>query len=199
MNTDKSINILDKDYTQWLKALSSRYRSSQIKAAVKVNEEMLRFYWELGRDIVSLKAESRWGSGFMKQLSKDLKDLNSEATCFSQTNLLYMKNFYCLYQSYAEITPQVEEQHDGRTITPQVEEQINSDLFSIPWGHHRFIIDKCKNNPQKALFFVHQTIVNGWSRNMLLNFLHTGSNSPSQEQWQSVYASCKRNCGKQSA
>ena len=173
MNTDKSINILDKDYTQWLKALSSRYRSSQIKAAVKVNEEMLRFYWELGRDIVILKAESRWGSGFMKQLSKDLKDLNSEATCFSQTNLLYMKNFYCLYQSYAEITPQVEEQHDGCTITPQVEEQIKFDIFSIPWGHHKVLIDKCKNNPQKALFFVHQTIVNGWSRNMLLNFLYT--------------------------
>lgn len=44
MNTDKSINILDKDYFQWIKTLSSRYRSSQIKAAVKVNEEMLRFY-----------------------------------------------------------------------------------------------------------------------------------------------------------
>ena len=47
----KSINILDKDYIQWIKELSSRYRRSQIKAAVKVNEEMLRFYWELGRDI----------------------------------------------------------------------------------------------------------------------------------------------------
>lgn len=41
----KSINILDKDYIQWIKELSSRYRRSQIKAAVKVNEEMLRFYW----------------------------------------------------------------------------------------------------------------------------------------------------------
>lgn len=138
MNTDKSINILDKDYTQWLKALSSRYRSSQIKAAVKVNEEMLRFYWELGRDIVSLKAESRWGSGFMKRLSRDLKDLNAESACFSQTNLLYMKNFYCLYQSYTE-------------ITPQVEEQIEFDVFSIPWGHHKVLIDKCKNNPQKMV------------------------------------------------
>ena len=76
-----------------------------------------------------------------------------------------MKNFYCLYQSYAEITPQVEEQHDGCTITPQVEEQIKFDVFSIPWGHHKVLIDKCKNNPQKALFFVHQTVVNGWSRN----------------------------------
>ena len=43
----KSINILDKDYLQWIKELGSRYHRSQIKAAVKVNEEMLRFYWEL--------------------------------------------------------------------------------------------------------------------------------------------------------
>ena len=48
----KSINILDKDYTRWVKELSTRYRKSQIKAAVKVNRKMLAFYWELGRDIV---------------------------------------------------------------------------------------------------------------------------------------------------
>lgn len=120
MNTDKSINILDKDYIQWIKDLSNRYHRSQIKAAVKVNEEMLRFYWELGKDVVTLKAESRWGSGFMKNLSKDLRELNPEATCFSQTNLLYMKNFYLLYQSFVGITPQVGEQNNGCVIIPLI-------------------------------------------------------------------------------
>ena len=177
----KSINILDKDYTQWVKELSLRYRRSQIKAAVKVNREMLFFYWELGRDIVEMKAESRWGSGFMKNLSRDLKEVNPGATCFSETNLLYIKNFYLLYQPYLSITPQLEEQFTQQVaeqfyrdaITPQLVEQIQNDLFSVPWGHHRFIIDKCKDNPQKALFYVHQTVENGWSRNMLLNFLDT--------------------------
>ena len=46
-----------------------------------------------------------------------------------------------------------------------------AELFVVPWGHHRYIIDKCADNPDKALFFVHQIIENGWSRNMLLNFL----------------------------
>ena len=181
----KSISILDKDYIQWIKDLSRRYRQSQIKAAVRVNEEMLRFYWELGRDIVILKAESRWGSGFMKNLSLDLKAANPTATCFSQTNLLYMKNFYRLYSSYMAITPQVGEQTEntitqqvveqfrGVAFTQQVVEQIRQDLFSTPWGHHILLIDKFKNEPQKALFFVHQTVQNGWSRNMLLNFLET--------------------------
>ncbi len=146
----KSINILDKDYIQWIKDLSSRYRRSQIKASVKVNQEMLQFYWELGKDIVEKKAESRWGSGFMKNLSRDLKEVNPDATCFSETNLLYMKNFYLLYQPYI-------------TFTPQLGEQIQNDLFSVPWGHHRFIIDKFKEQPEN--FFPYEYFKNKlWQR-----------------------------------
>ena len=121
---------------------------------------MLQFYWELGKDIVEKKAESRWGSGFMKNLSRDLKEVNPDATCFSETNLLYMKNFYLLYQPYI-------------TITPQLGEQIRNDIFSIGWGHHKVLIDKYSKQPEKALFFVHQTVENGWSRDMLLNFMGT--------------------------
>ena len=69
----KSINILDKDYVQWIKELSSRYRRSQIKAAVKVNQEVLRFYWELGKDIVERDAENHYGSHFYTTLSRDLR------------------------------------------------------------------------------------------------------------------------------
>ena len=49
----------DVEYKQWLQSLGKRFRQSQIKAAVKVNRELLAFYWELGKDIVELKAESR--------------------------------------------------------------------------------------------------------------------------------------------
>ena len=92
-----------------------------------------------------------------------------------------MKNFYLLYQPYTEIVPQlgehftqqVAENFNGNVITQQVAEQIKQELFSVPWGHHMLLIDKCKGNPQKALFFVHQTVQNGWSRNVLLNFLDT--------------------------
>ena len=40
------VNI-DKDYINWIEELKSRYRSAQIKAAVKVNAEKLHFNWEL--------------------------------------------------------------------------------------------------------------------------------------------------------
>ena len=51
------------------------YKNSQIKAAISVNKEMLIFYWTLGKDIVKLKAESKWGSGFYENLSLDLQKM----------------------------------------------------------------------------------------------------------------------------
>lgn len=47
---------IDKEYTEWISELSLRFRKSQIKAAVKVNSEMLHFYWSLGGDIVTKKS-----------------------------------------------------------------------------------------------------------------------------------------------
>jgi hypothetical protein len=44
--------IKDPDFKQWLVDLKVRIRQSQIRAMVKVNDEMLRLYWDLGRDIV---------------------------------------------------------------------------------------------------------------------------------------------------
>ena len=169
----KAISILDKEYLQWVQELCKRYRQSQIKAAAKVNTEQLKYYWAVGRDIVTLKAESRWGSKFMTNLSRDLKGLMPEATSFSPTNLLYMKNFYLLYQSLLEFAPQLEEQMHDTIITPQLGEQFGFDIFSIPWGHHKLLIDKFLKEPQKARFYVRQTIENGWSRSMLLNFIST--------------------------
>lgn len=190
----KSINILDKDYLQWIKELGSRYRRSQIKAAVKVNEEMLRFYWELGRDIVERDAENRYGKRFYATLSKDL-ETELDANGFSVTNLKYSKYFFCLYNDVLQQytmgfenrpqlvdgldngnRPQLVDKSEGVDPTQMEAKLIASimhDLFSVPWGHHRYIIDKCKGDAKKALFYVHQTVENGWSRNMLLNFLDT--------------------------
>lgn len=57
---------IDKDYASWIENLSQRYKHSQIKAATHVNSEMLQFYWSLGKDIVTLHAESRWGDKIIK-------------------------------------------------------------------------------------------------------------------------------------
>ncbi|MCR5518436.1 MAG: DUF1016 N-terminal domain-containing protein, partial [Lachnospiraceae bacterium] len=64
---------LDKEYIEWLNELKIRFRSAQIKAAVKVNSEQLLFNWLLGRDLVIRKAEEKWGSGIVNRVSLDLQ------------------------------------------------------------------------------------------------------------------------------
>ncbi|MDE5878264.1 MAG: PDDEXK nuclease domain-containing protein [Muribaculaceae bacterium] len=158
---DKSISILDREYTLWVKELVKRYHSSQIKAAIKINKELLRYYWELGKDIEEKQADNKYGSKFYATLSRDLRHEMPNVEGLSETSIRYAKRFYALYSQQIQ-------------ILPQLVESLYSDLFSIPWGHHRYIIDKCSDNPHKALFFVRQTLENGWSRNILLNML--GSN-----------------------
>ena len=51
-------------YKNWIKEVSARFRKSQIKAASHVNEEMLDFYWSLGRDIHDRSKENHYGSSF---------------------------------------------------------------------------------------------------------------------------------------
>lgn len=40
----------------------------------------------------------------------------------------------------------------------------------IPWGHQKFLIDKCKSIDE-ALFYTYRCIEKGWSRNVLTNYL----------------------------
>jgi len=58
----------DNEYKEWIGELKQRIRQSQIKAAVKVNTELLKLYWSIGGDIVRLKAEAKWGDGIIEQL-----------------------------------------------------------------------------------------------------------------------------------
>ena len=86
----KILSINDKDYQDWLVELKTRFKQSQIKAAIKVNSELIRFYWSLGRDIVKMKSETRWGQKFYQSLSKDLKELLPNCGGMSPSNLGYM-------------------------------------------------------------------------------------------------------------
>ncbi|WP_337389917.1 PDDEXK nuclease domain-containing protein [Segatella sp.] len=179
---DKPINILDKDYLQWVKELCKRYRQSQVKAAVKVNHVVLQFYWELGKDICNKEAENKYGSKFYAALSRDLRNEMPDAEGLSERNLRYTKKFYQLYSQEIRILQQFAANSGSEILqqpaakfntefSQQVANQLKRDIFSIPWGHHMLLIDKFLTEPQKALFYVQQVIENGWSRNVLHNYI----------------------------
>lgn len=173
----------DKEYYDWISELSSRYRQSQIKAAVRINSEMLRFYWSVGKDIEERLFDNRYGSHFYENLSRDLSLALNKKRGFSPTSLKYTKYFYCLYSPFfenrrqlADELPSVNGPQVVDELSPINRRQIADDLemlFCIPWTHHQKIIDKVNGNSQKALFFVRKTMENNWGRGTLLNFLST--------------------------
>ena len=179
----------DKEYAAWVKELKERHRLAQVRASMAVNSGQLAFNWSVGRDIVALKWENTYGSSFYASLSRDLTDAIAGAKGFSPTNLKYMKYYYELVSSVLEGNrPQLVDDlglAEFSAIRPQLADELRrsnaaqtgttfgQELFSIPWGHIRLIIDKCKGDSSKALFYARKTLENNWSRAMLGNFLKT--------------------------
>ena len=166
----------DEVYSSWISELKERYRCSQIKASVAVNTQMLMFYWSLGRDIVDMQAENRYGSAFYTTLSNDLKRALPNAKGFSPRNLRYMTRYYELFPIGHENLPQAADEFrvDASKNLPQVVADSpiatatsDSSIFYIPWGHVRLLIDKCGDNQDKALFYMRKTLENNWSRAVL--------------------------------
>lgn len=147
---------VDDAYRTWIADLKSCYRQLQIRAAVSVNGALMEFYWRLGKDIRErYVGTAYYGSRFFVTLSRDLQSELQNASGLSPINLRYCQRFYELYFEQPNL--------------PQVVEI----LIKVPWGHHRFIIDRCGGNSAKALFYVQKTLEHGWSRNALLNHLDT--------------------------
>ena len=177
----RNITIPDSDYKNWLKDLKEKVRIAQIRAAVKVNTELLKFYWELGADIVEKQKTTSWGDGFLKQLSKDLTSEFPEMKGFSYRNIRAIKQWYLFWnqkdtfwqQAVAKITKQPVPQLESKKEQQAVAGFEESPVFQIPWGHNLVIISKIKTL-EEALFYVLKTIENGWSRNVLVHQIETG-------------------------
>jgi predicted nuclease of restriction endonuclease-like (RecB) superfamily len=136
----------DSTYADFLNGLKQRIRSAQVKAALAVNRELIMLYWEIGREILSRQTSDGWGAKVVEQLAKDLKAEFPEMRGLSRTNLLYMRAFAAAYPD---------------------ESIVQHVVGQIPWGHNVRILDAVKD-PEQRLWYAQQTVINGWSRNVLL-------------------------------
>ena len=172
---------LDTEYAEWIAEVKHRYRSAQVKAAVKVNAEKLLWNWQMGRDLVLKKAEVRWGAGIVEQVSLDLRREFPGCSNFSARNLWYMKQWYLFYaenmeklkQLVSEILPSYDYEKKLLQIDDDGAEKLKQPvsefplLFAcVPWGHHVRIIQHSES-VEEALFYVNYTIKEGISRDVL--------------------------------
>lgn len=171
MSKRKSSMLKKSDYLHWIGELKKRYRATQIKAAVAVNSAMIEFYWNLGKDISERYPGKRRGLDFFGKLSRDLQQAIPESGSFSTRNLKYMLAFFEMYAYRQQLVADKGSQGYVQQLVADKElRTIVSDLVCVPWGHHVQILSKCASR-EKALFYIRRTIQNGWSRNVLLNWL----------------------------
>jgi predicted nuclease of restriction endonuclease-like (RecB) superfamily len=138
-------------YEAFLRSLKERIRHAQMRAALAVNREMVIFYWQLGREILMRQKQQGWGAKVIDQLAKDLQKAFPEMKGFSPRNLKYMRSFAEAYSQEA--------------IVQEV-------LAQLPWYHNIALLEKTKDN-QERLWYAHEAIQYGWSRNVLVHHIES--------------------------
>ena len=147
-------DIIPSGYKDLLNDLKERIRSSQLKAAVKVNQELIKLYFEIGKKIVKKQSQDKWGSKIIEKLCKDLQNLFPGIKGFSRSNILYMKAFYLAYEKVQQAVGQFEK----------------LPIFRIPWGHNIALITRIKDG-KKRLWYAEMIIQEGWSRSYLADVI----------------------------
>jgi predicted nuclease of restriction endonuclease-like (RecB) superfamily len=139
--------LIGEEYAEFLREIKERIRSTQVRAALNVNRELVLLYWQLGREILTRQQKDGWGAKVIERLSRDLRAAFPEMKGLSRTNLLYMQAFARAYPDEA--------------IVQQL-------VGQIPWGHNVRILDAL-DDPIRREWYIRQTIQNGWSRNVLVH------------------------------
>lgn len=142
----------EQSYQDWLNQLKTQIRSSQQRAILAVNQELVLLYWQIGQNILQRQDQQGWGAKVIDRLSKDLSTEFPEIKGFSTRNLKYMRKFAEAWQD------------------KQIVQQA---VALLPWGHNLVILDKFSHN-ETRLWYAQKAIEHGWSRNVLVHQIESG-------------------------
>lgn len=142
-------------YADWLNALKLRIQSTQSRASLAVNRELLQLYWQIGRDILARQAREGWGAKVIERLAQDLRAAFPEMKGFSRANLMAMRAF-------AEAW--------GEDFA--ADEIVQQAVGHLPWGHNLQLLSKLKDRALR-LAYAARSVEQGWSRNTLALHIET--------------------------
>ena len=167
----------DAEYTVWVEDLKRSYRMAQANTVLKTNFEKLKWYWNMGGELVTRKAEERWGSGVVEQVSLDLQKEFPNSKGLSADNLWAMKRWYSFYADKFQdekLVRCVQELYDSGNLPITSGVIPFPEMFGlIPWGHHLDVV-RLSNTLPEAVFYLKKTIQEGWKRIVLQRFLKAG-------------------------
>ncbi|MBU4524842.1 MAG: DUF1016 family protein [Desulfomicrobium sp.] len=173
-------------YGSLLGEIKARIRKAQGTAALSVNAEMIAMYWDVGRMILRRQSEEGWGKGVIPRLAADLRNELPDVKGFSERNIGYMIRFAREYEELSILQPLVAKL-GGTEVAPEESDHNLSQLADasallflqrtvakIPWSHNILLIEKVKK-PWVRLWYVRQTIEQGWSRDLLAAMVQGGA------------------------
>ncbi|HEY3742515.1 MAG TPA: PDDEXK nuclease domain-containing protein [Bryobacteraceae bacterium] len=138
-----------KSYQELLSRVKGQIRTAQVRAAVAVNQELVMLYWGIGKEILNRQQQEGWGAKVIEHLAGDLHAEFPDMRGLSPRNLKYMRAF-------AEAWPIVQQP-----------------AAQLPWFHNCILLDKVKD-PKERLWYIEQSLANGWSRNVLILHIESG-------------------------
>ena len=160
-------------YSHLLTEVKTRIRQAQHRAAMAVNAELVRLYWDIGRLICQRQQDEGWGSGVIPRLARDLHNELPELKGFSERNIKLMVQFY---RSYPDVFPigqlavaQLETNAQSPESTPNehgastLEAKVQPPVALIPWAHNVLLMQRVKDASVRT-WYAQQVIAHGWSR-----------------------------------
>lgn len=148
-------------YATVLSDLKARIRSAQLKAAVAVNTELIRLYWDIGHVILQRQQAEGWGSKVIERLGDDLQREFPGQSGFSRQNIYRMRAFALAFAPDAASVSQPARQFEPPPA-----------FLAIPWFHTVTIVEQVKDTAAR-LWYAQATTAFGWSRAVLEHQIET--------------------------
>ncbi len=182
MGDKKKNSIFVHDYfAALLTEVKDRIQSAQTRAVLAVNAELVRLYWDIGRIIAERQRQEGWGAAVIPRLARELKNELADLKGFSERNIGRMIAFYREYTDPSTFWQKPLPEPSLMTILPLPAAKIgsppimpppaaklqNAPFWLIPWFHHIILMEKVKDQDTRR-WYMEQTLINGWSRNILV-------------------------------
>ena len=142
----RNVFKLPSDYLEWIQSLKQRIQGARQRALLAANEEQIKLYHDIGREILERQSRKGWGAKVIDHVSCDLREAFPGMKGLSTSNLKYMRFF-------AQECP-------DRLIGQQSADQL-------PWFHIVSIITKL-SDPLLRDWYAREALRQSWPRETLV-------------------------------
>lgn len=140
-------NDLDNDdsYLQFINEVKEEIQNQRIDIVLNANSSMICLYWKVGKSVLTKQEEEGWGAKVIDKMARDIKEAFPDMSGFSPRNIKYMRQFAESWSDY---------------------EFVQRAVAQIPWRTNIVLMTKLKDKEER-IWYAHETIQNGWSRDIL--------------------------------